>query len=80
MEQFPKQLALSVQDLAMTSVAQLAGCHPAQWKVTTVSVPGQDTRLGFRSPAGACERGNWSMFLSHINTSLPLFLPPFPYL
>ena len=39
-------------------------------------VPG----LQFRSWVGACVRSNWSMFLSHINVSLPLFLPRFPSL
>ena len=32
------------------------------------------------SPFGAYARGNQSTFLSHINVSLPLFLPPFPSL
>ena len=31
-------------------------------------------------PSGMHTRGNWSMFLSHIDISLPLFLPPFPSL
>ena len=31
-------------------------------------------------PVGANVRDNWSMFLSHINVSLPLLLPPFPCL
>ena len=29
-------------------------------------------------PSWGCARGNQSMFLSHIDVSLPFFLPPFP--
>ena len=29
-------------------------------------------------PSWVCVRGNWLMYLSHINVSLPLFLSPFP--
>ena len=36
--------------------------------------------LQVRSPVGARRRGNWSMFLSHNDVSLPLSLPPFPSL
>ena len=31
-------------------------------------------------PSWGCVRGNWSMFFSHIDVSLPLWLPPFPSL
>ena len=36
--------------------------------------------LWVQSPVGAGTRGNPSMFLSHIDASFPLFLPPFPSL
>ena len=36
--------------------------------------------VGPASGWGVCVRSNWSMFLSHINVSLPLFLPPLPSL
>ena len=36
--------------------------------------------LWARFPVGVHVRGKWSMFLSHIDVSLPLFLPRFPSL
>ena len=49
---------------ALTGVAQLVQHCPAKG-------PQSDP---------VCARGNWSMFLLHIDVSLPLFLPPFPSL
>ena len=40
--------------------------------------PGTCLRCGPGPQLGHHERGNWSMFLSHIVVSLPLFLPPCP--
>ena len=48
----------------LTGMAKLVGCCPAKQKVTG-SIPGQS---------------NQSMFLSHINVSVPLFFPSFPSL
>ena len=44
------------------------------------SLSGHMPRLRVRSLAGACTWGNLSMFLSHIDVSLPLFLPSLPSL
>ena len=64
---------------ALTGVAQLVGCRPAEQKVAG-SLPGQDTCLAVGPVPGwgaGCVTGNREMFLSHTNVSLPLFLPPF---
>ena len=42
------------------------------------SASGHMPALWVRSPVGAPVRGNWLMFLSHIDVSPPLFIPPFP--
>ena len=42
--------------------------------------PGHMAGLQVGSPVRARARGSQSMLLSHINVSLPLFLPPFPSL
>ena len=62
---------------ALTHVAQLGVVpqttgSPAQFPVRYM--PG----LQAKYPAGAHRRGNQSMFLSHIDVPLPLFLPPIP--
>ena len=45
------------------------------------SIPSQGTSLGCRlGPQLGRARGNQSMDLLHIDVSLPLFLPPFPFL
>ena len=41
---------------------------------------GHMPRLWVQSPVGEFMRVNQSVFLSPINVSLPLFLPPLPYL
>ena len=42
------------------------------------SLSGHVPGLWVWSPVGVCMRGNQLMFVSHINVSLPIFLPPFP--
>ena len=67
---------------ALAGVAQLVECHPANQKIASL-VPGQGLRLDCRSgPSrlGHVRRATQLMFLSHINISPPLFLPPFPLL
>ena len=53
------------ETIALTSVAQWAGCHPAKRKVTNL-IPSQGTCLscGFHPLARHHGRGNQSMFLS----------------
>ena len=72
--------------MALPIVAQLVECPPAERKVAS-SIPGQGMCLvcefvgsRFWAGVGLHIRGNQSMFFSHINVSLPLFLPPFPSL
>ena len=62
---------------ALTGVAPLGGHHPSKQKVPG-SIPSRGTCLGCRF--GPWTRGNRSMFLSHLDVSLPLFLPPLPSL
>ena len=59
-------------------VAQWIKCLPMNRKFSG-SIPSQDTYLGYRlgSGLGTC---NQSMYLSNIDVSLPLFLPPSPSL
>ena len=65
--------------IALAAVVQLVRYHPAK-RMVAGSIPGQGTCLGFRfhPQVRAPLRGNQWMFLSHIDVSLPLFLPPFP--
>ena len=67
--------------LALTDEASLVGCHPEKGKVAGL-IPGQGTCLGcgFSPLLGVPTRSNRSMFLAHIDVSLPLILPPFPSL
>ena len=52
----------------LASCCEAKGCQFDSWS-------GHMPRLWVWSPVGACMRGNWSMALSHISASLPLFLP-----
>ena len=66
--------------LALASVTQWIEHPPANQKVPG-SIPGQSSRMGCGpGPQMGHARGVWSMFFSHINVSLPLFLPSFPSL
>ena len=59
---------------APVGVARLVGRRPAEWKVAGW-IPGQGSQLGYRfasPPVRVSARGNRSMFLSHIDVSLPL--------
>ena len=56
--------------LALAGVAQWIECWPEKQGVAGL-IPGWGTSLGC-GPGG-----NQSMSLSHIDVSLPLFLPPF---
>ena len=63
--------------IALAGVAQCTECWPENRKVTN-SIPSQGTCLvAGQVPGGERVRGNPSMYLSHIDISLPLFLPPF---
>ena len=74
--------------LALTSGAQLVGHCPAKQKVTgSVRIMAHAWVAGLVLPApgwGTQERQQISvshiMFRSHIDVSLPVFLPPFPFL
>ena len=56
-------------------MAQSVGHHATQQKVAG-SIPSQGTYLG--SGFGLYERGNQSLFLSHMDVSKPFFLPLSP--
>ena len=58
-------------------MAQWVGHHSAKQTVTSL-ISGQGTLTGLQvwSPVGAHTRGNQSVFISHVNVSLPLFPPP----
>ena len=63
---------------ALTYVAQLVGHLPPKTEGCLFnSQSGHMPGLQVPSRVGACWRGNWSMFLSHIDDSFPLFLSPF---
>ena len=63
------------------SVAQWVGCRPRKVKGQQFdSQSGRMPGLGVQSLAGAHAGGTWVMLLSHIDVSLPLWLPPFPSL
>ena len=65
------------KDLTFTGVAQLLGYHPAKQKVTG-SIPSQaHARVAGSVPDWVHAGGNTSVYLSHIDVSLPFFLPPF---
>ena len=66
---------------ALAGVAQWIEHQPVNQGVAG-SIPSQGTCLSYRpgSPVGGHVRGNQSMFLLHIDVSLPLFLFPFPSL
>ena len=66
---------------ALAGVAQWIEHRPANWKVTSL-IPSQGTCLDCRPvpQLGVCERHPIDVSLTHINVSLPLFLPPFPSL
>ena len=52
-------------------LVSLSGLSTVLWTKGSCSIPSQGTRLGCRP------RHELSMFLSHIDVSLPLFFPPF---
>lgn len=59
-------------------------CWPVNGKVTGL-IPGRDTCLGcgpgpYLEPCERHVKGSQSMYLSHIDVSLRLFLPSFPSL
>ena len=67
-----------IQKNALADVAQWIEHWPVNQKVTGL-IPSQGTCLGHRpDPGWGAVRGSQMIFLSHINVSLPLFLPPFP--
>ena len=55
------------------SSCKVKGCWFDSW---SGHMPG----LWVQTPVGVCTGGNWSMFVSHIDLSLLLSLPPFPSL
>ena len=74
---------LKITNFALASVAQLVVHHPTNWKVASwfPSIAGQGTCLGCRvRPCLGQVQEATNQFLSHINVSLPFFLPPFPSL
>ena len=66
--------------VALAGVAQLAGCHPTELRVIGLIPSGHMLGLWVQSLVRVHARGGRWMFLSHINVSLPVFLPPFPSL
>ena len=71
-----KNCGFERKGLVPTGVAQSGGHHSAKPKATG-SIPARGTQMGCGLvPIRVCERGNQSMFLSHMDISLPLFLPP----
>ena len=56
---------------AMTGMAQWAGYCPEDWKVASL-IPACAWVVG-QVPGWGHASGNWSMFLSHIDVSLPRF-------
>ena len=62
---------------ALTCVAQLVGHHPAKQKVMGL-IPDQGTCLGLRFCPWSCAYKMPQINVSHIDVSLPLFLPPIP--
>ena len=60
----------------LADVAQWIECQPTNWKAAG-SIRRQSTCLGCRpGPQLGCAKGNQSMYLSHADVSLPLFLSP----
>ena len=69
--------ATLIKDVALAGMTRWIECRPVNWKFAG-SIPSQGTCLGCgHVPSWGYARGNWSMFLSHIYISLPLFLPSF---
>ena len=69
-----------MQMKAMMSPSQLVGRRPKNQKVTSL-IPGwAHAWIVGLVPGWAHTEGNRSMFLSHIDVSLPLFLSSFPSL
>ena len=60
----------------LAGVAHLVGCHPAKRKVVSLIPSQAHAWVAGQSPAGVRVRSSPSMFLLHIDVSLPLFLPP----
>ena len=78
---FLKYEKMKIYARALTGVAQLVGRRPARRRVASLMTSGRGTCLGCRfGPDWGCARGNGCKFLSHIDVSLPFFLPPFPSL
>ena len=63
---------------ALAGMAQWTECGPVNQRVAC-SIPSQGTRLGCGpGPRLVVVNGSLLMYLSHIDVSLLLFLPPFP--
>ena len=74
-------LKLKIDSVGLAGVVQLVEALSHKPKGSgLVSWSGHITRLWVHSPVRVCIRGNQPMFLSHINVSLPLSLPPTPSL
>ena len=64
--------------MALAGVAQWIECQSLNQKAHWVdSQAGHMPGLWAWCPVGGVVRSNLSMYLSHIDISLPLFLPPF---
>ena len=59
-------------------MAQLVECYPAKHRVAGQFTIRAQAWVTVLSLVAVHDRGNQSMFLSHIDVSLPLFLLPFP--
>lgn len=65
---------------ALTGMAQFVGHHTAEQKVASL-IPAQVHAWAMGpNEVGACARGNQLIFLSHIDVSVFIFLPPVPSL
>ena len=64
---------------AVTGVAQWIEWQPANPKVASSIPGGAHAWVTGQVPIWGCARGNQSMYFSHIDISLPPFLPPFPF-
>ena len=73
-------LTESVMETALTSVAHWLGIVRKAKGHMCDSQSGHMPGIPARSPVWALTRGNQLTFLSHINVSLPFFLPPNPSL
>ena len=69
-----------LSDRALADVARWTECRPANWKVAGSICSRAHAWVAAQVPSWGPARGSQSMYLSHIDISLPLFLPPFPSL